>query len=178
MKNKVSTKDLFLLGILFALLVYYFAAKGPFVKKIEELKVQRDNLGYQISALSPKYNQMLAWEKELERLLEKNGGELKSIPDYNNINNVITEMSMIFDGDSTYSINFSDPVLNDHIVTRDIKITFSVYSYAEVIDKLIRINDSENKYQITTMSISLGSNDYYAITMNLIAFEYSETNSL
>jgi len=171
-KKKVTAREIILLVLLIILLAFYFVNKGPVERIIESFELQRTEIQNKVSAIEPQIMQMGLWNQELDRIYEKYNGRPKSIPEYDNINSVIAEMSVIFDGDITYSINFSDPSFSDHIATRNIRISFSCYSYAEAIAKLNQVNESENRYRITDMSISEGNNDYYSITMSITAYEY------
>jgi len=176
MKKKNSTKEVILLIILCVLLILFYVSKVPLQNKIDELALERDNTNAQIATLQPTIVEMNKMQVEVDKANEKYNGKPVSIPDYNNINNVIAEMSLIFDGDSSYTINFTDPSFDERIATRRLKITFSCYDYEEMINKLITINSSNNRYRISDLSINEGSNDLYSVNLSVITREYSSND--
>jgi len=179
-KNKplASLKEISLLIVLFVLIAFYLINKVPLENWRKDLEAERENIQLQVDIIQPKIEQMDAWQKELDAVYAKYGNNPKSIPEYNNINTIIAEMSVIFDGDSQYSITFAEPKLNDHIVSRDIRITFSCYKYEEMIAKLVDINESNNRYRITDLSIGQDTSDLYSVSLSLIAYEYTAAEEL
>lgn len=178
MKKKFSIRELILFGVFVCLLAYYLAVQGPIKKQTEELEQERLTIETQIAAYQPKLNEMHYYEEELDKIYKKYDGNPVSIPNYPNINNVISEMSVIFDGDSTYSIHFSDAAISDCIVSRNIKITFTCYSYSEMVNKIDKINSSTNKYKITDLDINYNSGNQYSVNLSMVEYEYSASNTL
>jgi len=178
MKSKISLRETMLLIILAVILLFYFLSKGPISRAEENLVAERNSLQDQVLAMQPYINQMEIWDKELDAIFEEYGNSAKSIPEYNNINNIMGEMSAIFDGDDTYSISFIEPTLEDHIVSREMAISFSGTSYDDVVNRLKRINESENRYRITNMGITSGGENLYNVTLNIIAYEYTPEDAI
>jgi len=175
MKKGLSVRETVLVFILILILGVYYITNGPLKTKKEELNAQIASTQSQINSLAPKASQMDVWQAELDELNDKYGGNPPSIPEFNNINSVISEMSVIFDGDSTYSISFGSPSFNDHIASRTISIRFSCDSYADVIEKLNLINDSNNRYRINNLDYSEAGNGRYSVSFSIVCFEYSES---
>ena len=178
MKREISHREMILLGILIILAFYYFVVQGPISQQKKELEAEIETAQSQITALTPVVSQKKAWEKEIEAVYEKYDGDPQSIPDYNNINPVIIEMHAIFDDADSFQLNFSDPQIENHIVTRIISISFTSSSYEDAKNRIQLVHDSKNKYQITDMTMSEGSNGSYSVSLVVHAYEYCESGVL
>ena len=89
MKRNVPLYDVILVGILIVLAVYYLVVQGPIKTRTEELNVQKQQLENDIALLQPSIDQKHVWEEELEKIYKKYNNNPTSIPDYDNVNNII-----------------------------------------------------------------------------------------
>ena len=158
-----NTRALIILGLIVIAAAYYFVVQGPIATQTEQCEASIASLNDQISIQQPRLQQKLQWEKELEEIRTKAGGEIPCIAEYDNIINIMAEFNLILDSATTYSIDFSNETIAENIATRNISVTFSTNSYASAVRLLRQIHDSEYLYVIrnVSMSIKRPSNSYY-----------------
>lgn len=175
MKKSMSTRELLLLGILIVITAYYFVIQGPIKRQTEELEAQKVEVLNQIAETAPVVEQKRLWQEAIDRVFAKNPNP-QSISDYDNINNIIQEMHAIFDtGDNSYSIRYAtgDEVkYEDNIVERWIRISFVSPSYEDALDRIQKLHDSNNRYQITDLNVSESGRNY-SVSIALVDYEYS-----
>lgn len=177
MKKNVPLYDVILVGILLVLAVYYFVVQGPIKTRTEELTVQKQQIETDIQVLQPSIDQKHVWEEELDKIYDKYNNNPISIPDYDNVNNIINEMHIFLD-DCGFSINYGDVACEDNIVTRNISITFTTKDYETMKTKIMAIHDSTYKYQITNLNVNYNNDGTYSCSMNLVAYEYNSNGEL
>ena len=177
MKKNVPLYDVILVGILIALVAYYFIVQGPIKQQTEELQIQKQEIETEILALEPSIQQKHVWEEELEKIYKKYNNNPISIPEYDNIDNIINEMHVYLD-DCGFSINHGDITCEDNIVTRIIGITFTTNSYDVMRNKINAINNSGFKYQITDLSVTRNNDQTLTCSMKIVAYEYNSSGEL
>lgn len=179
MNKPISLREMILLGILIILAAYYFVVQGPIAKETEELEAERTRVEMNIEDAQSQLMLKKAMEAEIDKTFEKENGEPRSLPDYNNINTVINELHAILDSSTSYNIVFGNDEESSYIVRRDIKITYTVRSYKEAISKLDAIRNSSNRYLLEDVAINeasgrvIGTDDVsYSVSLNMVSFDY------
>lgn len=181
MNKPISMREMILLGILIILAAYYFVVQGPIAKETQQLEAEKAEIELRLDEAQTKLTQKKAMEAELEKVFEESNGKPNSLPDYNNINNVINELHAILDSAVSYNITFGDDEEDSYIVRRDIKITYKVRSYKDATARLDAIRKSSNGYLLEDVSITetdsriVNSPDQevmYSVSLNMISFDY------
>lgn len=174
MKKKMPLYELlFIIAAILAIgciLVLAFPVKN----EKESLQAQRTAIENQTMETEPYIRQMNMWKEELDQLRAE--GELTSIPDYDNIDNIINELDVILN-DTGKTINYGDVTCENSIVTRKLTISFSTNNYDVLKRKVEAIHNSSYKYQITNISIAI-NNGTYNCNMEIVAYEYNESGEL
>ena len=174
MKKKMPLYELLFIIAAILAIACVLVLSFPVKTQKENLTAQKVSIENQTMQTQPYIKQMKDWKEELDALRAK--GELTSIPDYDNIDNIINELDAILD-DSGKTINYGDVTCENNIVTRKLSISFSTSSYDVLKQKVEAIHNSSYKYQITDISIG-ANNGNYTCTMEIVAYEYSESGEL
>lgn len=177
-QSNISYKELLLLGILLLLLAFYAVDRGPLQNKVDELNGQINDIQTQINAVTPYIDQMDRWNKELDKIFADANGSPVSIPDYDNINNLLEELSEIFDpDDSSYVITFGNPSVSDSIASRELSISYTSRNYTSTIEKLEELDESDTRFRIKNIVVNKSTDGSYNVNVNLVVFEYAGDNN-
>lgn len=175
-KKKLPLYSFAAIGVVVILVVYLLFVQGPIKTETKELEAKRISLENELFQLQPYITQKHNWEEELDKI--KKSGNATSIPDYDNINNIISEMHMILGDINNFSINYGNITVENNIVTRVLDLSFTAKNYDLLKEKISAIHDSPYKYQITDIAISSNANGEHSCRMAIVAYEYNESNEI
>jgi len=129
----------------------------------------------EILSMETAIRQMKTWQDELDALHAEKGDNLVSIPSYDNFKEMLKEISTILDGGAqSYSINYGEPIVNDKVVSRQVFVSFTCYNYQAVLDRIVAFNNSNTRYRIADMSVSMPEDGSSTVSMTMYVYEYIE----
>lgn len=177
MNKTISLREMILLVILVVLVAYYFVVQGPIKRETESLERAQAEADIQLEEMQDKVFKKKYMEKELEEIL-KDSQYIKMLADYDNINYIMAELNGIFAKTNKYNINFGDLVMENKIARRNIEVSCTTDNYEKAKDIISEVQNSDNRYLITDVSIvnnpfkegRVGCN----LNINITSFEYVE----
>ncbi len=172
MRRDVQTSELVFLGLLILIAAYLFLVQIPVHNQLTALDDKEEYLQDQIVVLNTKIQSRNTMKAAVDKAYADANGKPRAIPEYNNISIVTLELHSIFSTSINYSITFGADKVDKTIVRRTIQISFTESTYQATVDKISKINKSDNLYLINTMNITPGKDGSYTVNLNLTNFEY------
>lgn len=179
MKNgKLSTREIAMLLILAVLVIgvwYYMGFYQPLQNELAGLNVQISGADSQISSATSKLQSMNKMQEELDAILAQPENEITEIAPYDNKEVVLNELNGILYGTEDYSLNFSDPEINDDgTVRRVVSMSFRCRSYENAKSIISALSNCRWRCLVGNLSISCGDNvmtDEVQISATITFFE-------
>lgn len=142
MNRAFTTREKTLMLILVILLLatgYYWVVAMPVQDRITAANAADASAQDEIMVESVRAKQLRTMQEELESAKSNGEQKVSSIPDYDNLENVMIQLDAILTPASTYTLNFSDVGISDQLVNRPISMTFTCANYQAargIIDSL------------------------------------------
>ncbi|MDD2218376.1 MAG: hypothetical protein PHX63_08120 [Eubacteriales bacterium] len=165
-KRNFSLREKILFTILAVLLIavmYYQFVLGNVDKASQ--KYDLDALNEELQTEQIKAASITSMQKEIEA---GKAGAVTYIASYDNLRNEMKALNDILAASSSYSLNFSNPVKEDNIVRRDIKIDFTARNYAGAKNILKALYDCEYRCLIRDINMSNGPGNTGGISSGVV----------
>ena len=168
--RKLSTRERVLLAILVVVAVvsgYVLLFSMPLNEKIQ-------TLGQEIMESEDLKTQLESrWsQQQLTEQLKKQEGEVRYMPEYDNLQAVMVELNTILADCQEYSLAFQPDDPEDAIYARQATIPFTCGSYDQARDVLQRLHDSPLRNLITDVQITEQDDGLVKATATMLFFEY------
>ena len=145
--SKISGKEIMMIVLLAIFLIgviYYMAFYKPLQADLQDLATQSVNLDNQIKDATEKAAGMKNMQEEIDEILSQPKSEITEIAPYDNKEVVFNMLNGILSRTVDYSLNFTDPEIEDDgFVRRNVGMDFRCASYEEakaVIQDLTKSN--------------------------------------
>lgn len=178
MKAEMTVREKVMLGILGVLVlfcVYYFVFLVPTNEKIETYKSDTLLLEDQILMADAKVAKMEQMQAELDEIMAGNANGLKELPAYDNSNNVMAALSTILEKSNQYNISFSNVVIEDNTVRRNISLNYTCDSYNNAKSILNEIYEGDYRCILKDLYLTSSSSEEsesYNVSVDITYFEY------
>lgn len=172
MKKGLSIREkvlLAILGVLAAVMVYNYLFLIPIQEEIAQAEAEYLNMDETIillDAKTAKYNQM---KEELEVIKAGQTEDTKALPQFDNRENLMVQLSNILAKTEKYSLVFGTIGDDGVTVSRSVTLNFTCDSYETAKGILMEIRDGE--YPCTFGNLYL-SNEGMTVSVNITYFEY------
>ena len=168
--RKLSTRERVLLAILVVVAVvsgYVLLFSMPLNEKIQ-------TLGQEIMESEDLKTQLESrWsQQQLTEQLKKQEGDVRYMPEYDNLQAVMVELNTILADCQEYSLAFQPDDPEDAIYARQATIPFTCGSYDQARDVLQRLHDSPLRNLITDVQITEQDDGSVKATATMLFFEY------
>ena len=177
--KKMTVREKVLMGILGVLVlfcVYYFVFLVPVTEKIdacvnESLSIEEQLVIYDATAEKKKM-----MESELEAIFNGEKGDVKELPEYDNSQNVMNQLSYILADAEKYEISFSSVEEEDSTVRRGVTLNFTCKTYE--LAKRILSSVSKSDYRCILKDLYINTNENngetsYNVIADVVFFEYN-----
>ena len=122
---------LVVLVALLLLLAWYLIVFQPSADKLDHLDAQLSEIETQSEAADIQLAQMKSMQKQIDEK-KSAGGRHVTVPNYDNINNLMAQLNTILAGTQDYALSFDDLDFETQgLVKRGVTITFGCQSMAE-----------------------------------------------
>lgn len=155
--NGLSNRERILLIILIVIIAYYLLVQLPISKINRNLNARQMEVSSRIDEDTVKLASLSKMTKDLNAW-KSAGRKPIPLPQYDNANNIITEMDTILGGSQNYTLTFGDETEENGIIRREIELHFSAESFDAAVQKLKKMENSENNYLIKDSSIAVSDN--------------------
>jgi len=180
-KSKLSAREIIMLLFLVVLLIglaYYMGFYTPLQEELASIANQSAQIDNEIGVAMVKVNSMDAMQAELDEILSRPADEITEIAPYDNKEVVLTQLYGILGQAEDYSLNFTDPnVENDGTVRRNISMTFSCSTYAAAKAIIRDLTDSQWRCLVSNLSVVAANGDLMAdpvtVTATITFFEHT-----
>ena len=156
MSRKFTLKEKLLLLVLALILLggfYYFIIFRPIQEEIATCKAVQLETEDKTQVEQVRASQ----KKKMLEQLENSSSELRGeICVYNNIKNEMDELSEIMLAATNYNLSFSQASASGSTVRRDISVSFQTTSFAQAVEILQRMRDSQYRCIVKNISLSGG----------------------
>lgn len=162
-KVKLTARETVMLVFLVVLLVgviYYMGFYTPLQEELASIANQSSQVDSEISTAMVKVNSMDAMQAELDEILSRPADEITEIAPYDNKEVVLTQLYGILGQAQDYSLNFTDPkVEDDGTVRRNISMSFSCANYTAAKAIIKDLTDSQWRCLVSNLSIVANGDD-------------------
>ena len=181
-KNKLTLRELVMLLLLVILLVgagYYMGFYTPLQNEMASIASQSANCDTQINAAQAKIQKMNNMQAELDEILSRPASEITEIAPYDNKEVVLNQLYGILARTSEYSLNFTDPqVQDDGTVRRNISMSFNCTSYAAAKEVIRDLTDSRWRCLVSNLAIACKDGDMMrngvTVSATITFFEHTD----
>lgn len=152
------------------ILLFYF----PTTQQIESLQkqiAQEEELGLQLEAKLVKQRQM---EQSLNQL-SQDGSASRTMPEYDNLQAVMTELNSILSNCQEYSLSFQTEQLESNIFCRKVTMPFTCTDYQQALEILQSLHDSPLRSLLTDVQLSQQENGTIKASAVVTFYEYQES---
>ena len=175
MKRQLSSREIFLLGILLLIGVvggYLTLFYMPMTQELESLQNEKITCEEQLNLVIAQAEEKQRMEKELDEIFAANPNPVGLAP-YDNQKMVMFELNSILQSTEEYYLSFGTVAEGDGtgIVSRQISLNFTTASYEEAKDVLTSLHDSAYRCMLDDLNISLDE-EKTAVSTTLVFFEY------
>lgn len=156
MKRNVTFREIVLLTILLAIVLYYYLVQVPVQRDLDAIALQQADVLADMDTKMAMLTVQKNMQTELDKVNEQYSGNPPHLPDYDNADAVITELNVILSPALGYSINFEDEVSEDasYVMRRSVMLTYSTRDYTTALHILNTLAASEFENQISDLSIA------------------------
>lgn len=141
------------LGVLILIVCYIQFFQKPMNEAIDNDTSTISTLTTNIAVETIRASQLKEMQKEIAAQSSSNANTSSKIPDYNNLKNVMSQLSAIMQSSSKYDMTFNDISVKDSMVYRPIDIQFTCDNYTTA--KAIIDNLGKCPYRNTIDSIDI-----------------------
>ena len=156
-KAKLTARESIMLVFLVVLLIcvgYYMGFYTPLQNELASIAAQSANCDTQIATAMAKVGKMNTMQEELDEIFSRPADEITEIAPYDNKEVVLNQLYGILGRTSEYSLNFTDPaVQDDGTVRRNISMSFRCESYADAKEVIRDLTDSQWRCLVSNLSI-------------------------
>lgn len=178
MKKQLTPREkvlMVILAVLMVVCVYYYAFQSPTTARILSLMTESAALDEQILMVNEKVARMNEMKTELDAIASGEMGVVKELPEYDNSNNVLKDMSKILEGVNSYNVNFHEEEIEENTVRRQISLTYNSNTYDEAKAVLNGIYESEYRTLIKNVNILRDvDKDVCDVTVEFTYYEYKK----
>ena len=178
--KKMTVREKVLMGILGVLVlfcVYYFVFLVPVAEKIDACVNESLTIEEQLVVYDATAEKKRMMEAELEAIFNGEKGAVKELPQYDNSQNVMNQLSYILADAEQYDIGFSSVEEEDSTVRRGVTLNFTCETYQQVKSILTFIHGSEYRCVLKDLSMNLNENregeSNYHVVADFVFFEYN-----
>ena len=172
-KNKLSLRETVLLVFLVVLLigvVYYMGFYTPMQNEMAAIASQSSDCDSMITASMAKVMKMEEMQAELDEIFSRPADEITEIAPYDNKEVVLNQLYGILGRTTDYSLNFTDPsVQDDGTVRRNISMSFHCDSYEAAKEVIRDLTDSQWRCLVSNLAISCDEGDMMGYGVNVSA---------
>lgn len=161
-------------GVLLAILVVMAVVSGYVLLFSMPLNEKIQTLGQEIMESEDLKTQLESrWsQQQLTEQLKKQEGDVRYMPEYDNLQAVMVELNTILADWPEYSLAFQPDDPEDAIYARQATIPFTCGSYDQARDVLQRLHDSPLRNLITDVQITEQDDGSVKATATMLFFEY------
>ena len=178
MKKQLTPREKVLMAILAVLMVicvYYYAFQSPTTTKILALMTESAAIDEQILIVDEQVARMNEMKAELDAIASGEVGVVKELPEYDNSNNVLKDMSKILEGVNSYNVNFYEEEIEENTVRRQISLTYNSDTYDDAKAVLSGIYESEYRTLIKNVNILRDADSEVCdVTVEFTYYEYKK----
>lgn len=160
MKRKFSLREKILAIILVVVIVLAGWLKLFFLPVQEQLSDAQNSLTQAQDDLSDaqiKLAQMQKMQRELSALEASDNALHSTVPDYDNISNIMVQLGMILSTADNYKLTFSDLAYSGDLVSRPIQITFTAAGYDAAKETLTELYSCPYRCALSNITVSAGN---------------------
>ena len=156
-KAKLTARESIMLVFLVVLLIgvgYYMGFYTPLQNELASIAAQSADCDTQIATAMAKVGKMNTMQEELDEIFSRPAGEITEIAPYDNKEVVLNQLYGILGRTSEYSLNFTDPaVQDDGTVRRNISMSFRCESYGDAKEVIRDLTDSQWRCLVSNLAI-------------------------
>lgn len=130
-----------LLAAIMLLGVYLLGVHYPVRDSLAQLETERANLDLELQIAMAQYSSYTAMQEELEELLSRPSDQVTVVPDYDNLQPLMNRLNQILSLAESYDLSFDPVTVEDSIVRRTIRMSFTCGSYQSarsIVEQLYR----------------------------------------
>ena len=150
---------------------YYYAFYIPATEKITFYKEEAIAIDDQIIMAEAKATKLNMMQKELAEIMSGDTQNVKPLPEFDNSRNVMNGLSLTLAKADQYNIKFGDVSEKDGIVRRNVELTFSASSYANVKSILSEIYNGDYRCMMKDLYVHQ-MDDAWSVSVDITYFEY------
>lgn len=156
MNKNVSLREIILLGLLIALIVYNYGVQVPVQGQMDAISAQQIEVQAEIDSKTSMLLAQSHMERSIEQAVDESGNLLLQMPEYDNSDTVMVELNTILSSADTFSIGFTkeDAETSPYVIRRNVSLSYSTAEYATAIDVIERITQSAYANQISDLTIT------------------------
>ena len=180
-KSKLSLRETVMLLFLVVLLIgvgYYMGFYTPLQNEMASIAVQTTDCDSMIATSMAKVTKMDEMQAELDEIFARPADEITEIAPYDNKEVVLNQLYGILGRTSDYSLNFTDPeVQDDGTVRRNISMSFHCNSYTAAKEVIRDLTDSHWRCLVSNLAIPCGEGNMMRygvdVTATITFFEHT-----
>ena len=181
-KSKLTARESVMLVFLLVLVIgvgYYMGFYTPLQNELASIANQSSDLDTQIAMATGKLGKMDQMQAELDEIFARPADEITEIAPYDNKEVVLNQLYGILGQANDYSLNFTDPdVQDDGTVRRNISMSFHCSSYEAAKEVIRDLTDSQWRCLVSNLAISCNEGDMMSYGVNVSAtitfFEHTD----
>ena len=174
MKRKLTVREWMLLGVLAVLAAvsgYVMLFYIPTTAARDSALAETESCRLELEAAQLRLAEKRRMERELEEIFAREE-KPRALADYDNLQPVMMELHTVLTG-TEYSLSFGTVDTSQHIVRREISLSFTCSGYDTAKAVLQRLHDSLYRCMLSNITISLGqaADGGAAVSGSLVYFE-------
>ena len=181
-KTKLTARETIMLAFLVVLLVgvvYYMFFYTPLQEEMASIASQSADCDTQINTSLAKVKKIDEMQAELDEIFSRPADEITEIAPYDNKEVVLNQLYGILARTKEYSLNFTDPdVQDDGTVRRNISMTFKCDSYEAAKNVISDLTDSQWRCLVSNLTIACEDGDVMqlpvTVTATITFFEHTD----
>ena len=167
------------LVVLLVGVVYYMFFYTPLQEEMASIASQSTDCDTQINTSMAKVKKMDEMQAELDEIFSRPADEITEIAPYDNKEVVLNQLYGILARTKEYSLNFTDPdVQDDGTVRRNISMTFKCDSYEAAKNVISDLTDSQWRCLVSNLTIACEDGDVMqlpvTVTATITFFEHTD----
>lgn len=165
------------LAVVMLLGVYILAVHYPVRDSLAQLEQERADLELNLQIAQARYGQYQTMKDELADILSRPADQITVMPDYDNLQPLMSRLNQIFSPAISYEMSFDPVLLEGTVARRTIRVTFTCAAYQETRSILEQLCRTGWRCLISELSLSpvqnVGdlSNSAVAATVTVTFFE-------
>ena len=180
-KSNLTARESVMLVFLVVLLVgvvYYMGFYTPLQNELASVNTQCNDIDMQVTTASAKIGKMNSMQAELDEILSRPADEITEIAPYDNKEVVLNQLYGILGRSMEYSLNFTDPVVQDDgTVRRNISMSFRCADYASAKVIIQDLTNSHWRCLVSNLSITSDNGNMMdgavTVTATITFFEHT-----